>query len=409
MISRILKTACLTLYCAGALAAGKACDFTPLPPGEQKLGQWIDKSNWLNAENRSAGLLAGPVFMPASSLPPGSEVKRPATPSNSVDALMLTDPTDNRQRDIGFVLDSRLQAAGLLIMRNGQLLTERYRHGLQVDTPRLLRTATRPVLNLLGAIAIGQGKLSADKSVSRSIPALSSANALRKLSVQRLLEQGEAYDWSPAEKSEWLQNTGWSAPSAQGDIRRWLSTNGRWEQVSLNSLPQPAAEGNPEDELLAWLLSASYGQPLARIFCEQLLARHPPEQSILWLRDPQGNELASGLGMSLRDFAKLGQILLDARSSRSRIPNWFIEALSSSAGSRNSTIPGMSKGSSQRYGFVHLGGKANRIALIGNQGDSLYIDFDQRLIIALFANYPVNSSPLLLATLESLWQKLGSN
>ena len=66
------------------------------------------------------------------------------------------------------------------------------------------------------------------------------------------------------------------------------------------------------------------------------------------------------------------------------------------------------RGSELRYGFVHLGGAANRIALLGPYGNSLYLDFDRRLVIALFASYPMEYSPSLMATLEQLWEAVGA-
>jgi CubicO group peptidase (beta-lactamase class C family) len=115
------------------------------------------------------------------------------------------------------------------------------------------------------------------------------------------------------------------------------------------------------------------------------------------------------LALSLRDFGRLGQQLLDARAGRkrSKIPTWFIETLTASAGIRSPQINGLAKGSEQRYGFIHLGGAKNRVALVGTHGTSLYIDFDQRLVIAVYATYPKAGSPALLATLEQFWKSVG--
>jgi hypothetical protein len=149
----------------------------------------------------------------------------------------------------------------------------------------------------------------------------------------------------------------------------------------LPELARAVAAAIPEDDLLAWVLADSNGMPLSRLFCEQLLVRAKPEHAVLWLSDAQGVELAGGLGLSLRDFARLGQQLVDARSSRNRskIPNWFIEALVAPPALRGAEISGLGKGSERRYGFVRLAGAAQRVALIGSHGTSLYVDFDKRL------------------------------
>lgn len=151
--------------------------------------------------------------------------------------------------------------------------------------------------------------------------------------------------------------------------------------------------------------------PLSRLFCQQLLARARPEHTVLWLSDSQGVELASGLALSLRDFAKIGELLVEARSGRNRgkIPAWFIETLTASSGMRPAEIKGLAKGSELRYGFVHLGGSANRVALIGTRGTSLFVDFDRRLVIALFATRPGDSNEAMLATLEQVWKTIGQS
>jgi hypothetical protein len=59
-----------------------------------------------------------------------------------------------------------------------------------------------------------------------------------------------------------------------------------------------------------------------------------------------------------------------------------------------------------RYGFIHLGGAPNRVALIGTHGTSLYLDFDKRLVVAIFATYPPPYAPAMLALLEQTWRAI---
>lgn len=400
---------CLSL---SAMAAEPACQFESVPSGPQKLGRWIDKGNWLSSENLRLTLPAANTFMPAQRLTPakGGEALRPANRILDLSAAKAIDPHDGRERDLAFLLDSRLGADGLLVLQNGRILGERYRNGLQPEDPRLLMHATRPLLNLLGAISIGQGKLVADRALNRYLPALSSQPGIRKQSVQRLLESEDGRAWRNEDLAGWQQAGGWVPNPATRGVRAWLAQPGRWEVPEANTAPVPFT-GTPENDLLAWLLTESNGMPLSRLFCEQLQSRLRPEHPVLWLTDPQGIELADGLALSLRDFGKLGQLLLETRSNRNRskIPGWFIETLTASAGLRTPEIPGLAKGSEARYGFIHLGGDASRAALIGPNGTSLYIDFDRRLVIALYASNPVTTSPLLLATLEQFWKAVGNS
>lgn len=408
-MKRSLPAALLLLFVAtGAWAANSSCLFERAPVGAQKIGSWIDKSNWLAIENQRLSLQAADVFMPSWRYFQAGNKAKISPKQRQVDTLPSIDPLDGSQRDIGFLLDSRLYADGLVVLRNGQIVTERYRNGLVADKPRLLLDAARPWLNMLGAISISQGKLNADKSVVRYLPNLAASGGLRKLSIQRLLEDEEQYGWTQEELDLWHRAAGWTTTQPEAGVRAWLTQPGRWDRP-LQDKEAHSFDPAPEDDLLAWTLAESNAIPLSQLFCEQLLSRSRPEHPILWLSDSQGVELASGLALSLRDFAKLGQVLVEARSSRNRgkIPGWFIETLTASSGLRTAGVKGLAKGSELRYGFVHLGGAPNRIALIGQHGTSIFVDLDRRLVIALYATRPGNSSAAMLATLEEVWNVLG--
>jgi CubicO group peptidase (beta-lactamase class C family) len=407
MIRRLPAALLSLLITSGTWAATSTCQFEQVPVGAQKLGTWIDKSNWLSIENQRVTLHASEVFMPTWRLAPSGERQLGSAKQSSIDDFQAVDPLDDSHRNLGFVLDSRLYADGIVVLRNGRVVAERYRNGLAPDKPRLLRDATRPFLNLLGAMSITQGKLSADKSVIRYLPGLSNSTGLRKVSIRRLLENEEHHAWTPEELDAWRQAGGWITNQTNNDIRAWLSYPGRWDRPLSDKLA-PVLGGSPDDDLLAWALAESNAMPLSQLFCKQLLSRIHREHAILWASDSLGVELASGLGLSLRDFSRLGQLLVEARSIRSRakIPGWFIETLVASPGVRSSEIEGLSRGSERRYGFVHLGGARNRVALIGAHGTSLYIDFDKRLVIALYGTRPGENTPETLALLEQVWKSI---
>src|SRR5574343_1257672 len=122
-MNRRLPTSLLLLLIAtGAWAANPSCQFDRAPVGAQKLGAWIDKTNWLAIENQRLSLQAGDTFMSSwRHLQPGNKA-RTATRQRQVDTLVASDPLDGSQRDVGFLLDSRLYADGLVVLRNGQLV-----------------------------------------------------------------------------------------------------------------------------------------------------------------------------------------------------------------------------------------------------------------------------------------------
>lgn len=406
----------LTLLLAAPLAAADRCNYEAIAAEDGRLGDWIDKGNWLRAGARRVSAATPTRFMPAmrmTVISPSPAVSRSTAAGREADAerferFPATDPSDGRQRDLGFLLQSRLDAEALVVLLNGQRIVERYWHGASPQAPRMLLSGTRPVLSLLGAVAISEGRLAADKSIARPIPALIENAALRKLSARRLLEGNDNYGWGVADIADWQRAGGWTAAKGDG-VRAWLTRHETWPALSPNA-GLPPAEGRPDDELLAWSIAGASRTTLTRLFCEQLFAQIKPEDQALWLTDPVGDELAAGLALSPRDLAKLGQLLLDARPAgkRSRVPVWLTEALLAPAkGTSAPGLAGLPAASALRYGFARLGGTGTRIALLAPYGTSLYIDFDRRLVIALAASHPEASSPLLLATLHELWRAFG--
>jgi hypothetical protein len=270
---RVLPAALLSLLIAtGTLAADSTCQFEQVPVGAQKLGAWIDKSNWLAIENQRVSLQASEVFMPTWRLTPSGEPQLEATNQSPIDDFHVVDPLDASRRNLAFLLDSRLYSDGLVVLRNGRIVAERYRNGLAPDKPRLLRDATRPLLNLLGAMSVSQGKLSAGKSVIRYLPSLAASTGLRKVSIQRLLENEEHLAWTPEELDAWRQASGWITNPTGNNIRAWLSHPGRWDR-SLSEKAAPVFGGSPDDDLLAWALAESNAMTLSQLFCKQLLSR----------------------------------------------------------------------------------------------------------------------------------------
>ncbi len=392
-------------WLAAALPAlAGSCEFVAQAAGSGRVGDWINRGNWLDEAHRRITLQSAAVFMPTRQHLPA--VEKTATPMALPETLPVRDPLDGSARDLAFVLDSHLRADAILVLRNGKLWGERYRNGYQPQQPRLLLGATRPLLNLLAGVAIGQGLVTADKPLRRLVPELAQQASMRKLSLQRLLENQEGFVWSGDELRDWRAQLSATAPGS--GVRSWLAADVRWPR-KLQELPLLAAQQSPDADLLAWTLNSIFQRPVAEVFCEQILRRYPPQYPVHWLTDGEGIELGNGLALSLRDFAAVGQALLDARSApgRSRVPAWLVESLAASSGLRQGSLPGLPKGSEVRYGFVHLGGSGSRVALIGDGGASLLVDFDRRLVVAIYARPAASDEGPTLAGLLAVWDALG--
>ena len=404
----ITATLALSLL-ALPLQANEKCSVEALKPVGRTPNPWINLDNRFSPEHLRIGLQSNGYFMPRLRIraKTAASVLEPASKPLNLANIKVSDPFDQQVRSLEFLLDSRLYADGVLVLQNDKVLSETYRNGLGAEQARLLLGATRPVLSLMGVMAIHQGKLQPARSVVHHVPELNQQAAMRKLSIRRLLEGNSQFQWSGAEINDWQLAGGWKSGKAGAGMRAWLKQPGRWEKEWIDGNSAPA-EAFPEDDLLVWILNETHRASLAQIFCEGVLGSFRPEHPAYWLTDPKGTELSGGLALSLRDLARFGQLLIDARSTsiRTNIPPWFIETLTASASRGQAAqfgLEGLSKGSESRYGFIRLGGAPNRVAILGPYGNSLYLDFDRQLVVAIYASYPGKHSPAMLATLEQIW------
>jgi len=406
--------ACVLLLAAALPAFSMECMPQRLPAGSGTLGPWLDRGNWLAPGSLRATLRTPETFLPRTELAADPEAAplRAALRPLDLGRLSAADPVDDRPRSLASLLDSRLHAEALVVLHNGRLLADQGWHEARTDRPRLLPQVGRPLLSLLGVLALGEGRLAGERAVVRYLPELAADAGLRRLSVQRLLEGNARFEWTAETLAEWQAVAGWTATAAPGDVRGWMSLGGRWD-APLRDQPAVLTVGGPEDDLLAWLLATANQQSLAEVFCRKLAVRIVPEQPMAWLTDATGHALGGGFVASPRDLARFGQWLIDSRLRpvRSRLPGWFTEALTAPAAGQGGEFPwlrGLPPASEPRYGFVRLGGRGSRVAIVGAHGNSLYVDFDRRLVIALAAAHPDVSSALQLATLQRVWDRIAA-
>ena len=395
-----------------ALGAEKCMTENRFPEGQSDALNWVDQMNWLSPENLRIGLQSGQRFMSHVRITlPNASARPRAIKQLSLESIKINDPVGHGEKTAEFVFNSRIYADGVVVLRDGKIVSERYWNDLTPQMPRLLLGATQPIVSVLGAIALSQGKLEQDKSVLLHIPELSSQKGLRRLSIQRLLDGSLGFGWGDSEIKEWEKASGWNNESSS-DVRAWLNTFGRWEGEIIDN---KTVRTNlvPESDLLIWALDERYKKPVSRTLCDNVFSRMKLENPAIWLTDKRGRELSGGLALSLRDFAYLGQFLIDARNSpnRTKLPGWFVETLAAPSGARKANYLkeiGFGTGSDLRYGFVHLGGRGSRIAIIGPYGNSLYVDFDRNVVVAIYASYPRAQSEGLFATLQELWELLST-
>lgn len=400
--------ALLLIVPAAATAQGDVCNYRRSDPAATPAGP-VTRDNWLDGEHLRVGLDAPLSFMPGIVMKSAARPSALAMSPNpiSVERLTATDPADGKTIPFAALLDGRLYADGIMVLRGEQIILERYRAGFEPATPRALLQGTRPILSTLLATASERGRLDRDSSIARPLADLAKQPNLRKISLQRLLDGRTGLTWSADDKRLWLAATGWApaSPSGPAGVRAWLTARRGWPRDAGLPVSEP---GSPEGELMTWLLESASKQPVSRVMCESLLHTIGAEDEAYWLTDPAGTELADGLALSLRDFARLGLALLTVRTkpgANPAAPKWLVEALAAGARGNEplpSALQALEPDAAWRYRFVSLS-RSHQAAIVGPFGNSLLIDFDRKLVVALYASVPRDYSELALRSLRSLW------
>lgn len=156
---RILTAAVLLVAAMPGMAAER-CEYEQIPVGERRLGAWIDASNWLATDTQRLTLPTATTFMPAIRMSVVNTAPLRPTPNVrqlDLNRLPATDPADGSRRDLGFLFASRLGADAVVVLHNGRRIAEQYWTGTPAEAPRALLSGSRPVLSLLGGIAMQKG------------------------------------------------------------------------------------------------------------------------------------------------------------------------------------------------------------------------------------------------------------
>jgi CubicO group peptidase (beta-lactamase class C family) len=220
-----------------------------------------------------------------------------------------------RWRNLGYTLDDYLErqrVTGLLILKNGEIVAERYRYGRTPEARFLSFSMAKSVTSLLVGIAVSKGVIAslhdpADKYAKALAGSPYGATTVRQLlRMSSGLTFTEHYD-------------------GHDDVARLsrAAASGRPPVVEvLRSIAQrhdPAGQkfvyASAETEVLGLVLAGASGRTVADLTSEWLWQPLGAEHDAFWGLNHEGQERSSAMfNASLRDWGRLGLML--ARDGR---------------------------------------------------------------------------------------------
>ena len=231
---------------------------------------------------------------------------RPFETSTDV-TLPATVPWKGHDIPLQQMLDTTNTRA-FLVLHGGKLVHEWYSEGVDASTTMSSWSVAKSVVSLLVGQAIGRGDLSEDDRLVDILPELRTGTDYDTVTVGDLLDMASGIDISE-NYNPWWPFTGTARLLLSTDLPGYVA-----DHRTLSFEPGSKAEYRSVDTLMLTMILAKVdGRPLSTILSEDLWTPMGAEYAANWNLDrPGGIEKGfCGLNATARDFAKIGQLVLD--------------------------------------------------------------------------------------------------
>lgn len=276
--------------------------------------------------------------------------------------------------------------AGLVILQDGRIRLERY--GLDFGpTGRWTSfSVAKSLTSTLVGAALQDGAIrSLDDKVSSHVPGLA-GSAYDDVTVEQLLTMTSGVRWNEDYEDRESDVARFNRHKADPGVDVTVSY--------LRRLPREAPPGTRwsyntgETNLIGVLVSSATGKRLADYLSERIWAPYGMEQPASWILGTTGHEISGCcVQASTRDFARVGQFLLDGGMAGGRpvLPaDWIDRATTKRV---PIDVPG------RGYGYQWWTYDDGTCMARGLFGQSVFIDPARRLVIATNANWPKGTDP----------------
>ncbi len=262
----------------------------------------------------------------------------------------------------------RQNVAGLLIIKDGNIVYERYELGNTADSRWLSWSVAKSVTSLLVGAAIQDGYIeSVDEKVSDYLPRLKNSS-YDDVTIRHLMQMASGVEW----------NEDYADPEADINTIEW-DTLSVYEQ--LRHKPRAAEPGTlfnyntAETNLVGTLLRSAIGNNLSTYLTEKIWRPFGMESIAFWeLSEPGGGEHGgSNISATLRDYGRIGLFAMHngklPDGTRVLPDGWIADSTTPSPGY-------------EYYGYLWWLRGEGAFAASGIFGQGIHIDPAHNLVIA---------------------------
>lgn len=222
-----------------------------------------------------------------------------------------------------FMAQNRI--TGLIALKDGEVILEEYALGRTPEDRWTSFSVAKSVTALLVGAAIQDGYIdSLDDPVTKYIPNLR-GSGYDGVNVRQLITMTSGVAWNEDyadPNSDVAQSSSWPGEPGMNPLVSYM-----------RRLPRKAEPGTEfsyktgETDMAGILVANATGKGLAQYLSEKIWRPYGMEADALWLVDSAGMERGGCcMSMTLRDYARIGQFVLDGGEARGRqvVPEWYL-------------------------------------------------------------------------------------
>jgi CubicO group peptidase (beta-lactamase class C family) len=355
-------------------------------PDEQQLGKAagypIGKpANWFYDESVRVG-----SFSNLDRLLPHYTLKKAASPLSLAKAAgepKFEYQFENQAHTLDDFL-ARQRVTGLLLIKDGEILLERYQYDRTPAHRFVSHSMTKSIVGIAVGLALAEGKIaSLDDAVSKYAPKLAGSR-YGETSIRNILRMSSGVPFNEVYDGKDDLTRFSIMRRSQGSIAALRSFAGR--EVEQGTRFHYASS---ETVVLTVLLRAVTGTTLSEYLTERLWQPMGAEADATWVRSRDGLEIGAGsFNAILRDYGRLGVLLANdgAVGARQVVPKDYLLEATDWHRQPDAFAPGRATPYfGYGYQFWTFPGEKRRFALLGVYGQSIFVDPELKLVMVITA------------------------
>jgi len=276
------------------------------------------------------------------------------------------------------------RVTGLLLIRDGEILVERYQYDRSAANRFLSHSMAKSIVSLAVGIALAEGKIaSLDDTVAKYVPRLA-GSPYGETTIRNILKMASGVPFS-------------EVYDRKDDLARFSIA--RYKYGSIAALREfklrEVAQGSrfhyasAETVNLVMVLRAVTGMPLSEYLTPRLWQPMGAEADASWIKAPDGSGTGSGnFNAVLRDYGRLGVLLANngVAGGKQIVPRDYLLEATDWHRQLDAFAPGKATPYfGYGYQFWLFPGEKRRFALLGIYGQSIFVDPELKLVLVITA------------------------